>query len=64
MKEDASVAAGNTTTAAVAGAAAPAGLLLEHLLPRLDCCHLLVYSWLLHCHHLVWLRLLGGPQPI
>jgi hypothetical protein len=52
--EDISVAAGTTAT----------GLLLERLLLGLGCCHLLIIGWLLHCHHLVGLRLVGCPQPV
>jgi hypothetical protein len=52
--EDTSVAAGTTAT----------GLLLERLLLGLGCCHLLIIGWLLHCHHLARLRLVGCPQPV
>jgi hypothetical protein len=57
MVEDASVTAGRI----VAAGTAAAGLLLERRLLGLDCCHLLITGWLLHCHHLMRPGLVERP---
>ncbi len=56
MGEDTSADAGRTVAAETTAAA---GLILG-----LDGCHLLITGWLLHCHHLVQLGLVGQQQPV